>query len=68
MYNVLDVCIMIFIALSIIAGDEPEDGPQSYVILTGFTDAELVQELISINVNVHSVVRFLSETISKGEL
>ena len=41
--------------------DEPTDGPDAYFILTGFDDADIIEQLDSINVSVMLMVKLLAK-------
>ena len=41
--------------------DEPTDGPDAYFILTGFDDADVIEQLDSINVSVMLMVKLLAK-------
>lgn len=41
--------------------DEPEDGPQHYILLVGFKQPQLIGTLDAIGVHVSNVIRLCSE-------
>ena len=51
-----------------IVDDEPIDGPNCYIVFTGFNSAEVLEQLTVINSPVNAVVKFLDtcETTSNS--
>lgn len=47
--------------------DEPEDGPQHYILVLGFHQPHLVAELDAIGVHVASVIKLCSEPAQTSE-
>ncbi|XP_033120508.1 sperm-associated antigen 17-like [Anneissia japonica] len=47
--------------------DEPDDGPQHYIIIEGFTDAPLLPLLSDLQVNVDSIIKMNSENYENYE-
>lgn len=45
--------------------DEPDDGPEHYILVQGFNDAKLIAALADIGVNVNSVIRLSSQEYAK---
>lgn len=47
-----------------IADDEPDDGPQHYILLYGFLEAPLLVLLSDLGINVNCILRLTSEDYS----
>lgn len=48
-------------------GDEPEDGPQHYILVLGFYQPHLIWELNAIGVHVANVIKLCSEHTQTSE-
>ena len=51
------VQIIVIITLIFYLDDEPDPGPNSYVIITGFNDTEVLSQLTQVGVAVHVLVK-----------
>lgn len=56
---VMDLFILCFLCLGI--DDEPEDGPQHYILVLGFCQPHLIGALDAIGVHVSNVIKLCSE-------
>ncbi len=57
---------MCFVCLGI--DDEPEDGPQHYILMLGFYQPHLIAALDAIGVHVANVIKLWSEHLLANEL
>ena len=48
--------------------DEPDDGPQHYIIITGFNHPHLFSHLADIGITVDSIIKVTSEDYSRFEV
>lgn len=55
--NVCHNCIKITFIFYLHVDDEPDPGPNSYVIITGFNDTEVLSQLTQVGVAVHVLVK-----------
>lgn len=56
---IVSVCVLCFVCLGI--DDEPEDGPQRYILVQGFYQPHLIGELDAVGVHVANVIKLCSE-------
>lgn len=47
--------------------DEPDDGPQHYIYITGFHHPHFLSHLADININVDCIIRINSENYDRYE-
>lgn len=52
---------------SIFLDDEPADGPSCYFLLTGFTCAKFFQELSSVKLKAHALVKVVGHGICASQ-
>lgn len=48
--------------------DEPDDGPQHYVLMTGFHQPSLISALDSVGVHVSNIIRLKSDRSHKSDV
>ena len=59
------VCVVCFLCLG--TDDEPEDGPQHYILVLGFYQPQLIGALNAIGVHVANVIKLCSEHTKTSE-
>ena len=52
--------LLCFAKNCLLADDEPDDGPQHYIIVTGFHSPHLPGQLAEIGINLDCIIRFCS--------
>lgn len=56
------VQIIVIITFIFYLDDEPDPGPNSYIIITGFNDTEVLSQLTQVGVAVHVLVKVTSSS------
>lgn len=58
------MCYVVYVWATV---DEPQDGPQHYILLLGFYQPQLIGALDAIGVHVANVIKLCSEHTSEGQ-
>lgn len=68
MYTNLLTCISASFICWYISDDEPQPGPSSYIVLSGFNETELLPQLSQVGIVVDVLIKItnLTETVLSG--